>query len=898
MKKNRLSFFQNRILFSILLPVLLAGLIISAFSIYYLTPPLLLFMHDRTDTELKLASDLGLKVCENHFNYLLDLRLENSPEMNTTLKKEALEQIKMIGRQFHKINMLIVEDNRTVLGSSLDLQKKELIYPKFVKGKSNITMQNFWGDPIRIHYRYFPFWNWHIISLVSEKDYMAPILMAKKIVYLGTLGLLIVVLLTLFLVFNFFVNSPLRRVIRATAGIAEGRFKKVDIKRKDEIGQLGFSFNSMVDSLDKKNAEVTNLIEALKTSENRFRTVFQTSPDVITITRLDNGVFVDVNEAFTGLTGYTREEVIGISSPDIKIWHDPGERDKFIEALKRDGLVNNLETKFRLKDGSTRTGLVSSRIIELNGISHILFIVRDIHELKLAEEALRKSEEKYRALVDSSTDAILMMDKKRTIVSCNQAFLNLFGYDKNEVEGKSIGIIHPSDESFRSFGEIAYPFIDKFSSFMTEWKFVRKDGTNLFVETVTSKIYSTDGSTRGYVAIIRDIADRKRLEEQLRHAQKMEAIGTLAGGVAHDLNNILSGLASYPELLLMDLSKNSPLRKPLLTIQKSGEKAATIVNDLLTLARRGVTVTEVVDLNDTVSEYLASPEHEKLQSLHKNIQFEPNISTDLLNILGSPVHLSKTVMNLASNAAEAMPVGGKVLLSTKNLYVDRPIRGYDSVDEGDYVVLIVSDTGVGITPKDMKRIFEPFYTKKVMGRSGSGLGMAVVWGTVKDHKGYIDVKSVEGRGTTFSLYFPVTRKESAKAESHLHIEDLMGRGESVLVVDDVEEQREIASGILNKLGYSVTSVSSGEEAVDFMNRSSADLLVLDMIMDPGIDGLDTYKQILDLHPDQKAIIASGFSETDRVKELQRLGAGAYLKKPYTLEKMGMAVKTELEKKTA
>jgi CheY-like chemotaxis protein len=375
----------------------------------------------------------------------------------------------------------------------------------------------------------------------------------------------------------------------------------------------------------------------------------------------------------------------------------------------------------------------------------------------------------------------------------------------------------------------------------------------------------------------------------------MEAIGTLAGGVAHDLNNILSGLVSYPELLLMEIPEDSSLRKPILTIKKSGEKAAAIVQDLLTLARRGVAVTEVVSLNDIISDYLKSPEHKKLKSSHPNVQVETNLETSLLHILGSPVHLSKTIVNLASNAAEAMPGAGEISISTGNRYIDSPIGGYDDVEEGDYVTLTVSDAGVGISSADMERIFEPFYTKKAMGRSGTGLGMAVVWGTIKDHKGYIDVQSSQGKGTTFTLYFPVTRKELAKDKSGLSIEDYRSKGESILVVDDVEEQREIASSMLKKLGYSVTSVSSGEEAVNYLKDNSADLLVLDMIMNPGVDGYETYKRILEFHPGQKALIVSGFSETERVKEAQRLGAGAYVKKPYLLEKIGIAVRDELER---
>ena len=387
-----------------------------------------------------------------------------------------------------------------------------------------------------------------------------------------------------------------------------------------------------------------------------------------------------------------------------------------------------------------------------------------------------------------------------------------------------------------------------------------------------------------------------RAERKLLHAQKMEAIGTLAGGVAHDLNNILAGLVSYPDLLLMDLSEDSPLRDPILTIKESGKKAATIVQDLLTMTRRGVTVKEVVNLNEIVSEYFKSPEYNRLKSFHRDAEVKTHFEPNPLNILGSSVHLYKTLMNLVSNAAEALSERGKIIITTQNRYIDRPVRGYDDVQEGDYVVLTVSDNGTGISPEDIERIFEPFYTKKVMGRSGTGLGMAVVWGTVKDHEGYIDVESIEGEGTTFTLYFPVTRQEAEKDMASLSIKDYLGNKESVLVIDDMEEQRYVAKGILQKLGYSVTTADSGEEAIDYLKTNSADLLVLDMIMDPGIDGLETYKRILKLHPGQKAIITSGFSETDRVKEAQKLGAGVYVKKPYMLEKIGMAIKKELEKR--
>jgi CheY-like chemotaxis protein len=344
----------------------------------------------------------------------------------------------------------------------------------------------------------------------------------------------------------------------------------------------------------------------------------------------------------------------------------------------------------------------------------------------------------------------------------------------------------------------------------------------------------------------------------------------------------------------MDLPYDSPLIGPIQTIRESGKKAAAIVQDLLTLARRGVSVSEVVNLNDLVDEYLISPQFEKLKSYHPNVKVESHLDPALLNVMGSPIHLSKTVMNLVSNAAEAMPEGGSIEIKTTNKYVDFPINGNVDVEEGDYIVLTVSDSGIGIAADDINRIFEPFYTKKVMGRSGTGLGMAVVWGTVEDHNGYIHIESKEGKGTTIKLYFPVTRETARRMEMPLSFDNYKGNGQHILVVDDVKEQLEIASKILTQLGYSVETVCSGEKACEYLESNSPDLIMLDMIMAPGIDGLETYKRINSKYPQQRAIIASGYSETERVREAQRLGAGKYVKKPYTIEKIGMAIKSELK----
>jgi len=517
-------------------------------------------------------------------------------------------------------------------------------------------------------------------------------------------------------------------------------------------------------------------------------------------------------------------------------------------------------------------------------------------------QKLQESEEKYRTVLENIEEGYFEVDLAGNFTFFNEATCKILGYEKNELIGinnrkymdekNAKNIYHTFNKVYRNEKQFR----------VADWELIRKDGSVCRVEMSISLIKDEKERPTGFRGIAREVTDRrraekekKRLEVQLHNARKMEAIGTLAGGVAHDLNNILSGIVSYPELLLMDIPEDSPLRKPLLTIQNSGEKAATIVQDLLTLARRGVATLKPVNLNDVIIEYLKSPEYIKMKSYYPEVKVVNRLEPDLLNISGSHVHLSKTVMNIILNAIEAIQVTGEINVSTKNRYIDKPVTGYDYIVEGDYVVLSVSDTGIGISPEDLERIFEPFYTKKVMGRSGTGLGMAVVWGTVKDHNGYIDVQSSIGKGTTFKLYFPVTRMELLKEKSRLSIEEYMGKGETVLIVDDVEEQREIASRMMKKLGYNVVSTSSGEKAVEYLKHDKADLLILDMIMEPGIDGLETYRQILKLHPGQKAIIASGFSETDKVREAQRLGAGDYIKKPYAIEKIGTAVRAELDK---
>ena len=527
---------------------------------------------------------------------------------------------------------------------------------------------------------------------------------------------------------------------------------------------------------------------------------------------------------------------------------------------------------------------------------------------------------KLRQLVNARTAALSASEKTlRTILAAlpvgvgllrgrrlswhNRAMRRMLGRTSKELEEKDIGEFFRNPLQAEAFSPISSQDLPQHeNSIEAQW--VREDGTVFDCLLRQAALLPESGEQPCAIVIAEDITvrkknerERQRLETMLHRAEKMEALGTMAGGVAHDLNNVLGVLVGYSELMLLKTPKGNPLRNHAANILQSGQRGAAIIQDLLTLARRGVAVSEVLQLNKIVADVLETPELEKLKSYHPNVTITTELDPDLLNIEGSPIHLSKTIMNLVSNAAEAIAESGDITVRTKNVHIDKPLAGYENMQLGDYAALLVHDNGNGISDKDLSKIFEPFYTKKVMGRSGTGLGLAVVWGTVKDHKGYIDVVSNDRDGTTFTLYFPATREAATEKASRIPPAQYMGRGESILVVDDVKEQRELAENMLGSLGYRVSSVAGGEQAVAYLQKHKADLLVLDMIMDPGIDGLETYRRILAFNPGQRAVVVSGYSETERVKTVQRLGAGAYIRKPYLMEKIGMAVRKELDRQS-
>ena len=528
---------------------------------------------------------------------------------------------------------------------------------------------------------------------------------------------------------------------------------------------------------------------------------------------------------------------------------------------------------------------------------------QEINERQRTEKALQEA---YSIINRSPAVAFLWKNSEGWPVEfVSDNVTDLFGYAAEEFTSGQVSYattIHADDLKRVAREVAAFSKDTDRTVFVHEpYRIISKDGKTRWLDDRTYIRRDKKGNITHYEGIVVDITDSMQAAEVLREnkeklarSKKMESLGLLAGGVAHDLNNVLSGIVSYPDLLLLRLPEDSPFRESIETIKESGRRAVAIVQDLLTVARGVATTKEPLNLNDLIGDYLHSPEFNKLKQFHPTVTVKTNLDKNLLNISGSQVHIRKVLMNLVSNASEAINDSGNITITTVNRYVDTPLRGYDDIYAGEYAVLAVSDDGSGISSDDLERIFEPFYTKKVMGRSGTGLGLAVVWNVVQDHKGYIDVTSNDN-GTTFELFFPITREEISEKDLFIPFTDLKGNGEKILVIDDVESQRDISCKMLETFGYKAKAVTSGEEAVEYLKENTVDLLLLDMIMDPGINGRETYERIIKIHPNQKAIIVSGFAETDDVKQTQKLGAGKFLKKPLTLEMIGLAVKEEMAK---
>ena len=524
---------------------------------------------------------------------------------------------------------------------------------------------------------------------------------------------------------------------------------------------------------------------------------------------------------------------------------------------------------------------------------------------KQTEEALRKSEKKYRKLYDetnktaevyrsllhTSADAIIIYDMERKVRYINPSFTNIFGWTIKEIESKRIPFLPESEKeaTIALIKEIARKG-KAIQSFET--KRYTKDGRVIDVIISGSRYNDHRGKPSGMLFILRSISEQKKLEAQLQHAQKMEAIGTLAGGIAHDFNNILQTISGYVQILLMEKEPGDPTRYNLEAIKKSAQRATDLTKQLMIFGRKVKSKLTPVDLNLEIQPVAKILE----RTILKMINIQLYLAEDLKIISADPAQLEQIVINLGVNARDAMPDGGTLTFETQSVTLDEEYaRLHLGASPGDYVLLSISDTGHGIDKDTLEHIYEPFYTTKALGK-GTGLGLAMVYGIVKNHGGYIMCYSEPGQGTIFKIYFPAVNSEvEEQREDKKEDKKIPGGNEIILLVDDEKTILEIGKNILERFGYEITTAQSGEKAVEIFERENdrIDLIILDVGM-PGMGGHKCLKELLKIDSKVKVIISSGYSPNGKVKETLETGASGFIGKPYQFADMLKKVRKVLD----
>jgi two-component system cell cycle sensor histidine kinase/response regulator CckA len=640
--------------------------------------------------------------------------------------------------------------------------------------------------------------------------------------------------------------------------------------------------------------------EKLRQSEEKYRVIADNVPVGIFIHV--GGVIKYAGERGARMLGYTADELIGLNAPDFMHTDD---RTLVEDRVRRRALGEDVpsgyEVRITKKDGTILPALIYGNNIDYLGETAIQGVFIDISERKKAEreleqtlERLTQSEEQHRLLVESSHDAIVVI-RGAKMTFFNGKMLKLLGYEASELMDRPFeDVIHPEDRQF-----VMDNYLKRISGGDSptryEFRLVTKDGSLLFVE-INVILSEWEGETAS-ICFIRDITDRKiaeseraLLQDQLLSAQKMEAIGTLAGGIAHNFNNILVGIMGYSEYLLARKEKDDPDYKAIRTIHEGSVKASDLTRQLLNIARGGEFKRVRLSLNDVIARVLPLISG----TFNKSIEIETLLDTNLMIMEGDVGQIEQSLLNICINARDAMPEGGRLVIETYTRRVDEDfVKLHLGAKVGNYVVLSITDTGIGMPPHIKDHIFEPFFTTKKHA-GGTGMGLATVWGIVKNHRGIVSVYTEPGSGTTFRLYFPAIGREAQEADEQRD-EILPGKGETLLLVDDEPIIREMWGEILEEVGYRVLCAGDGDEALSVLedNRDKLDLVILDLVM-PHMGGKETFAKIRQRFPGLKVLVSSGYSENGEAREMLKDGADGFIQKPYQIRMITAKIREILE----
>lgn len=631
---------------------------------------------------------------------------------------------------------------------------------------------------------------------------------------------------------------------------------------------------------------------ALRESEEKFRIIFQKSLDVIMVIDGETGQIRSVNQAIQSVLGYREENLLGehfsiIFAPVLDL-----SKEQLLEKIRTHGPV--LEAQYFLRvDGSVCPMDITATMIPWDNHTAILATFRDVTEREAAAQALRLSEERFRATFEQAAVGIAHVGTDGRWLRINQKLGDMLGYSHKELLKKTLPeVTHAED--LQIYHENARRILaGELETCSMENRFLHQDGAVVWGNLTISLLRSATGKPQYFIVVIEDITGRKKLEEQFLHAQKMEAVGRLAGGVAHDFNNLLTVINGYTELTLDRFIKpDNPARTYIEQIKQAGEQSSALTRQLLAFSRQIVLQPRVLNLN----EIIINVNKILKRLIGEDIDLEIALTADLWPVKADPGQIEQVILNLSINARDAMPNGGKLTIETDNIDLDQDYTDHHiSVEPGRYVVLALSDTGHGMDAETRSHIFEPFFTTKEPGK-GTGLGLATVHGIVTQSGGHIWVYSEVGQGTTFKIYLP-------RIEEAVEIElpdrtpaRSVASSETLLLVEDNEMVRDLAGRILRSLGYTVLEASHGPEALRLIEeyRAPVHLLLTDVVMPGGMNGRELAEQISRRYPDLRVIYMSGYTDNAIIHHGVLEPGMTFLEKPFSPQALTAKIREILD----
>ena len=622
--------------------------------------------------------------------------------------------------------------------------------------------------------------------------------------------------------------------------------------------------------------------QALWESEDKFTRIFQLNPDTVIITRLKDGVILDVNDSFIKATGYSREEVIGRNSDaELHLWADPKKRRQYVGEILRKGAVHDMELRFLIKNGKLRLSSVCGAMIEISGERCIIGTIRDITEERQAANQLIAEKERLAVTLQSIGDAVITTDREGRIALMNPIAEDLTGWNEADAIGR------PLMDVFRIVNErtgepCANP-VDRVLStgqnvgLANHTMLVAKDGQKMIIADSGAPILDLQREIIGVVLVFRDITGQQRIEKELLKMEKLKSLGVLAGGIAHDFNNFLTGIIGNLSLAKLEIRPGNPVSRALGEMEKAAVRAKDLTQQLLTFSRGGEPVKHIIDIADLVRESAQFALH------GSNVRCTFSLDGGLLPADVDEGQIAQVVHNLIINADQAMPNGGTVLIQGTNAALphDNPY----ALEPGDHILLSIQDEGVGIQPEHLKKVFDPYFTTK---QKGSGLGLAVAYSIIAKHDGQLTVDSKLGQGTTFTVLLPAS-KRTQRIDTKQTQGLISGQGR-ILVMDDEDFIRELATAMLEKMGYEVAQAPDGQAALKIYKDALEagkpfDAVILDLTVPGRMGGKETAQQLAVLDPDVRAIVSSGYSNDPVMANHTSYGFCGAVKKPYLVQEM-------------